>query len=120
MVDQLEVKQEVEILEVATGFEMRNKYKVFNALGQQVYYAREDTDLFTRQWGTLRPFDMNITDRQGQEAIHLSRLCKCQGCCCFCCLQEMEVCSPPGTLIGKIEQQWSCFPKFVIKDQVGQ
>ena len=76
VVDQLEVKQEVEILEVATGFEMRNKYKVFNSLGQQVYYAREDTDLFTRQWGTLRPFDMNITDRQGQEAIHLTRLCK--------------------------------------------
>ena len=47
MVDQLEVKQEVEILEVATGFEMGNKYKVFNALGQQVYYAREIDPAFS-------------------------------------------------------------------------
>ena len=73
MVDQLEVKQEVEILEVLTGFEMANKYKVLNSLGQQVYYVREDTDLFTRQYGRMRPFDMNISDMQGLEVIHLKR-----------------------------------------------
>ena len=41
-----------------------------------ISHPREDTDLFTRQWGRLRPFDMNITDREGQEAIHLTRPCK--------------------------------------------
>ena len=73
MVDQLEVKQEVEILEVITGFETANKYKVLNPLGQQVYYAREDTDLFTRQYGSMRPFDMIITDMQGLVVIYLKR-----------------------------------------------
>ena len=40
MLDQVLVKQKVEILEAFTGFETKNKYKVFNSLGQQVYYAK--------------------------------------------------------------------------------
>ena len=27
-------------------------------------------------------------------------------CCCFCCLQKMEVFSPPGKLVGTVEQDW--------------
>ena len=122
MVDQLLVKQKVEILEAFTGFETANKYKVFNSLGQEVYYAKEDTDCCTRQCcGPARPFDMNITDMQGQEVIHLNRPLRCQSCCFPCCLQELEVSSPPGSVIGKIEQKWSIiYPNFVIKDQVSQ
>jgi len=122
MVDQLLVKQKVEILEAFTGFETANKYKVFNSLGQQVYYAKEDTDCCTRQCcGPARPFDMNITDMQGQEVIHLNRPLRCQSCCFPCCLQELEVSSPPGSVIGKIEQKWSIiYPNFVIKDQMGE
>ena len=83
---------------------------------------QEDTDWLTRQCcGPMRPFDMNITDMQGQEVIHLNRPLRCQGCCCPCCLQELEVSSPPGTTIGKIEQQWSIiYPKFLVKDQMGE
>ena len=72
---------------------------------------------------------MNITDLMGQEVIHLNRPLRCQLCCFPCCLQvsqvlhktllldiyispfavfqEMEVSSPPGTVIGSISQQWS-------------
>ena len=33
----------------------------------------------------------------------------------------MEVTSPPGTLIGSIQQEWSIFkPKFSVKDVTGQ
>ena len=83
---------------------------------------KEDTDCLTRQCcGPMRPFDMNITDMQGQEVLHLNRPLRCQGCCCPCCLQELEVSSPPGTTIGKIEQQWSIiYPKFLVKDQMGE
>ena len=68
---------------------------------------------------------MNITDLMGQEVIHLNRPLRCQLCCFPCCLQvssftkqnktkqkllkEMEVSSPPGTVIGTISQQWSIF-----------
>ena len=116
MVDQLIVQQKVII-----GVDTANKYKVFDSHGQQVYDAKEETDCCsTRQcFGLERPFDMNITDMQGTEVIHLNRPLRCQSCCFPCCLQELEVSSPPGTVVGKIEQQWSIIhPEFVIKDQV--
>ena len=43
MVDQLFVKQSVEILEAFNGFETKNKYEVFNSLGQQILYSKEDS-----------------------------------------------------------------------------
>merc|ERR1719151_372115 len=120
-VDQLLVKQKVEILEAFTGFETENKYKVLNSAGQEVYKAKEDTDCCTRQCcGPARPFDMNITDNTGMEVIHLNRPLRCQACCFPCCLQELEVSSPPGSVIGTVEQQWSClYPRFLIKDESG-
>ena len=121
MVDQLLVKQKVEVLEVITGFETANKYKVMNSLGQDVYKAKEDTGCCTRQCcGPARPFDMNITDNSGLEVIHLNRPLRCDNCCFPCCLQEVEVSSPPGSVIGTVEQEWSIlYPRFVIKDQSG-
>jgi len=119
MVDQLLVKQQVELLEAFTGFETANKYKVLNSLGQDVFYAKEDTDCCTRQCcGPSRPFDMDISDNSGMEAIHLSRPLRCQSCLCFCCLQSMEVSSPPGTVVGTIEQNCTfIYPSFTIKDE---
>eukprot|EP00094_Tigriopus_californicus_P001629 TCALIF_01576-PA protein Name:"Similar to Plscr2 Phospholipid scramblase 2 (Mus musculus)" AED:0.54 eAED:0.54 QI:0/0/0/0.5/1/1/2/0/131 len=42
--NQVLVKQKVEIFEAFTGFETSNKYKVLNAMGQPVFSAQEDTD----------------------------------------------------------------------------
>ena len=92
MVDQLLIKQKVEVLEAFTGFESANKYKVLNSLGQEVFSAKEDTDCCTRQCcGPGRPFEMNIVDNQMQEVLHLVRPLRCQACCFPCCLQELEV-----------------------------
>ena len=56
-IDQLIVKQKVELLEAFTGFETNNKYKIKNSMGQDVYKAEEDTDCCTRQCcGPSRPF----------------------------------------------------------------
>ena len=121
MVDQL-FEHSVEVLEAFTGFETKNKYEVFNSLGQQILYSKKDTDCCTRQcWGPIRPFDMTLTDIQGQELINLNRPLRCQCCCYSCCLQELEVSNPPDTVIGRVEQKWSIiYPKFVIKDQLGE
>ena len=63
---------------------------------------------------------MMLTDNEGQEVIHLKRPLRCQDCCFPCCLQEMEVSSPPGTIIGTICQEWSIFhPRLLIKDCLG-
>jgi len=117
-IDQLLCKQQIELLEMFTGFETNNKYKIKNTLGQNVYFAVEDTDCCTRQCcGPARPFDLKIFDNSNQEVIHLQRPLRCSECCCPCCLQELEVTSPPGTVIGYIIQKWSILkPKFEICD----
>merc|ERR1719341_30128 len=107
-IDQLLVSQQVELLEAFTGFETANKYKVQNSLGQQVYFAAEDTDCCTRQCcGSSRPFDMKIMDNTQNEVIHLNRPLACSSCFFPCCLQSIEVTSPPGTVIGYVKQEWS-------------
>ncbi|XP_023323277.1 phospholipid scramblase 2 [Eurytemora carolleeae] len=120
--DQLLVKQTVEMFEAFTGFETNNKYKIQNSLGQKIFMAKEDTDCCTRQMcGPARPFEMNICDLTGTEVIHLYRPLACQTCCFPCCLQTLEVHSPPGTIIGTVEQEWSILhPRFVVKDESGE
>nr|CAB3264956.1 phospholipid scramblase 1 [Phallusia mammillata] len=118
-VDQLLIHQKVELLEAFTGFETANKYQVKNSLGQKVYFAAEDSDCCTRQCcGPCRSFDMKILDNSQREVIHLERPLRCASCWTPCCLQEMTVHSPPGTVIGYIEQQWDmCLPKFNILNE---
>ena len=112
----------MELLEAFTGWESCNKYKIMNNLGQDVFFAKEDTDCCTRMCcGPGRPFEMNIVDNSGKEVIHLVRPLRCQGCCFPCCLQELEVHSPAGTIIGSVEQKWTlCTPLFAIKNERGE
>lgn len=126
MIDQLIVKQKLEMLEAVAGvmgygLETSNKYKIKNVLGQNVYKAVEDTDCCTRiACGPARPFDMIIKDNADREVIHLNRPLRCSTCCFPCCLQSLEVSSPPGTVIGYVNQLWSCIkPKFEITDADG-
>ncbi|XP_066285599.1 phospholipid scramblase 2-like [Branchiostoma lanceolatum] len=120
-IDQLLVKQQVELLEAFIGIEGDNKYKIKNAMGQQVYFAAEDNDCCTRQCcGNVRSFEMKIFDNTQQEIIHFSRPLRCMNCFWVCCLQELEVQSPPGTTVGWVRQIWHPFlPKFEIEDAAG-
>lgn len=124
--DQVFIKQKVEKLEAIAGIigfsiEMQNKYKVKDRLGNEMYSAKEDTDCCTRNCcGASRPFDMVIKDNQEREVIHLNRPLRCQSCFFPCFLQTLEVSSPPGTVIGTVEQEWSIIkPRFRICDQSG-
>lgn len=117
-VDQLLVKQEVELLEIVLRVETENSYQIWDNAGHQLFYAKEDSDCLTRNCcGPIRPFDMVITDSHGKEVIHLYRPLACQ-CCCFpCCLQMIEVHSPRGNIIGRVQQEWSCMvPQFKVLD----
>ncbi|XP_078486037.1 phospholipid scramblase 2-like [Ciona intestinalis] len=118
-VDQLLVHQKVELLEAFTGFETNNKYEVKNTLGQKVYFAVEDNDCCTRQCcGPCRSFDMKILDNSQREVVHIERPLRCASCWTPCCQQQMTVSSPPGTVIGHVEQTWDLFlPKFNILNE---
>lgn len=121
-IDQLLVKQKVELLEAFTGFETNNKFTIKNSLGQKVYWAAEDNDCCTRNCcGPHRPFDMKIMDIHKTQVLHLYRPLRCDSCCFPCCLQTMEVSSPPGNVIGTVEQNWSIFtPSFDLKVYTSQ
>ncbi|XP_063058566.1 phospholipid scramblase 1 [Engraulis encrasicolus] len=115
-VDQILIHQQVELLEAIIGFETKNKYEIKNSMGQKIFSAKEDTNCCNRNCcGPARPFDMEIKDHNDQEVIHLIRPLRCASCCCPCCLQEMEIQSPPGTTIGYVVQNWHPFlPKLSI------
>nr|XP_033780399.1 phospholipid scramblase 2-like [Geotrypetes seraphini]XP_033780401.1 phospholipid scramblase 2-like [Geotrypetes seraphini] len=121
-IDQILIHQIVEMVEVLTGFETNNKYEIRNSMGQQIFFAQEDTDCCTRNcWGSLRPFNMQITDNAGREIIHVYRPLKCGSCCFPCCLQKMEVQSPPGVPIGYIVQNWHMWKgKFSVQNAAGE
>lgn len=120
--DHLMVCQKTEMLEVFSGFEGANKYEVKTGKeGQVMFYAKEDNDCCTRMvCGNSRPFEMNIMNTQGQEVMRLDRPLRCSSCWYPCCLQKVEVQSPPGTVIGTVEQEWSiCDIKLAIKNEGG-
>uniref|UniRef100_A0A8C3A7J1 Phospholipid scramblase n=1 Tax=Cyclopterus lumpus TaxID=8103 RepID=A0A8C3A7J1_CYCLU len=99
------------------GFETNNQYEIKNSLGQKIYKAKEKNDCCTRNCcGSLRSFDMKIKDTTDREVIRLIRPLRCVSCWCPCCLQEMEVQSPPGTTIGYVKPGLHPFlPNFSIQ-----
>ncbi|XP_022162476.1 phospholipid scramblase 2-like [Myzus persicae] len=121
-IDELLIKQQVGIIEALIGFETNNKYVIKNNAGEKVFYAVEDNDCCTRNcWGSMRPFEMKILDSYKNEVIHLSRPLACQICLFPCCLQRIEVFSPPGCLIGIVEQDWSILkPIFTIRNAANE
>ncbi|XP_062512040.1 phospholipid scramblase 1-like [Corticium candelabrum] len=120
-VDQLLVHQLVQIVQVLTGFETENKYVIKNSMGQQVYYAAEMSDCCERQFcGPKRSFSMSIVDNLGREVIHLERPFRCGGCLCPCSLNVLEVQAPAGTVIGYVNEKYTCFnPQFHVSDATG-
>lgn len=118
LVDQILVKQKVEVFEILTGCEMKNKYQVQNSVGQQIFFMKEDVDFCTRQCcGPMRPFDMKVLDNAEREVMHLKRPYRCGPCswCGGCCQMEIEISAPPGQLIGFVKQDPTyCSPAWTV------
>lgn len=118
-IDQLVIKQQVELLEMVTDIETNNKYKVKNSMGQTVYKAKEKSGFCMRQCcGHNRSFKMEIKDNAGREVLKLDRPFNCN-CICFpCCLHEMDVLSPiTGQKLGHIKQNWHLtHPRMTVYD----
>ncbi|XP_074653854.1 phospholipid scramblase 1-like isoform X2 [Tubulanus polymorphus] len=108
--DQIIIKQMVELLEVFTGWECKNKYKLMNSMDQQSYYAFEMSDACMRMFcGSGRGFEMHVVDNAGAEVIRIHRPFKCCAGCCWCadtdcCAQELHIEAPVGNVIGYVRQ----------------
>ncbi|KAH3863167.1 phospholipid scramblase 1-like [Dreissena polymorpha] len=106
--DQVFVKQKIEMLEVLTGFETANRYAVLNKDMQQIYYVQEESSLCERCFFPLnRGFQLHMTDNNSQEIIRMSRDFKCCMGCCWCaggfCQMVINVEAPVGILVGRIK-----------------
>ena len=119
--DQLLVKQTMEVLEMFTGFETSNKYKVQNSLGQECYKAVEESDFCSRQFcGPSRSFKVHIKDHTGRSVIEVERPFVCAVLPCLSsCRFEMTVKAPlTGEILGVVKQEFFCCePKFSVYDK---
>ncbi|XP_038078973.1 phospholipid scramblase 1-like [Patiria miniata] len=120
-IDQLLVHQHLELFEILTNYETNNRYQVKNSLGQQIYFAHEESNFCVRQCcGGKRGFMMHITDNSNQEVLRLNREFKCCGGCCWCancdCVAaDISVEAPAGNVIGYVRQSQSWwYPNYDI------
>ncbi|KAH9374837.1 hypothetical protein HPB48_011138 [Haemaphysalis longicornis] len=73
---------------VLVPYEQRNKYLVKNTMGQFIFLALEESDLFQRCCcGVRRAFVMRVMDYRNVEVLRFVRPLRCECVCCFCCLQ---------------------------------
>ncbi|GMS94927.1 hypothetical protein PENTCL1PPCAC_17102, partial [Pristionchus entomophagus] len=84
------IKQVTDFIEVAVGWESRNKYVIMNGEGKKMYYAFEESDDCERMCCEKdRGFTIHITDNTGREVMRVTRN---YGCCAGGC-----VCAVPGS-----------------------
>merc|ERR1711881_624558 len=83
--DQLLVNQQVDLGEVMTGIEMKNRYEITNSAGQRCYFANEESECCERMCcGPNRGFIFHITDNSGKEVMRITRIFElCGGCVCL-------------------------------------
>ncbi|CAF1037754.1 unnamed protein product [Rotaria sordida] len=123
MLDSLFVKQIPSISEAIFGIAAEAKFDIFNDRKEQLFQAFETSSFCQRLFCTSRrQFILRIVDNSNQEIILVKREFKCCSGCCWCanatcCSQEVTVESPPGTLIGTVSQEGSCWRlRLAIKD----
>ncbi|XP_043849269.1 phospholipid scramblase 4-like [Dromiciops gliroides] len=119
------VHQQIELLKILTDFETNNRYEIKTDSGQMIYLVTEDTDdLIRNRYGSSRPFTLRVTDCRDHEIMRFHRPYKFSFCCCCCCcccdsmIQELEVDSPPGSVLGYVRQNGNhCQGKFRIENE---
>lgn len=111
MIDSFQVEQIKSFLEAFTGWDTNNKYVIKNAVGQQAYYAVEDTDTCMRVCcGNQRGFQINVLDNMQNVVMRISREFKCCTGCCWCagccdhCAFEVTIEAPVGQVVGYVKQ----------------
>ncbi|KAI8486378.1 hypothetical protein Bbelb_358770 [Branchiostoma belcheri] len=128
-IDQIIVHQQIELFEAFTNVQMANKYAIKNSMGQQIFFAYEDSEFCMRICcGPQRSFTFHVLDNAGHEVMRMRREFKCcagcpwcASCARDCCAFEVYVESPPGQLIGMAIQSGSKWkPHYEIMNANGE
>ncbi|XP_067309484.1 phospholipid scramblase 1-like [Pseudorasbora parva] len=103
--------------EVCCGITSNTRYKVKDDIGNKVFSILEDSDYCNRNLSTRRSFVMNVINDSNKEIIRLVHPFVCG----TCISHELEVQSPPGTVIGHVRHIWGVWqPKFTVENARGE
>ncbi|XP_017486069.1 PREDICTED: phospholipid scramblase 1-like [Rhagoletis zephyria] len=119
-VDQLVVIQEVDMLQVFTGYESHNRYSVKNAANQNVYYCVETSDVLTMNlMHSDRPFEIIVMDNFGVPVLRASRPYHFGSILCGC-PDLLQVSTGNGQPLGTVQEQFKCCgSRFTVHDANG-
>lgn len=112
---ELIVQQEVEQLEVFTGFETANRYRVLTVEGDTLLYASEESGWLGRQFlGKHRPMTLHVVDGDGNPVLTASRSF-------FWFLSHLHVEDGEGNPVGSLHRRFGILKrKFTVEDASGQ
>lgn len=111
----IHLKQKIDTLEVLTGWQVRNKFRLTDpTTGNVIGLFKEESDTCQRQCcKNNRAFTANIVDSEGQVIFSLDRPLHCNCFCCpqandGCCGQEITSKDASGNQIGKVTMMQQC------------
>ncbi|OWF37708.1 phospholipid scramblase 3-like [Mizuhopecten yessoensis] len=125
--DFIKIRQKVDLAELFTPWEVKNRYEVCDRNDQVFMYVTEESDTCERLCflPVQRGLVLHVTDVNGQEIAQIKKNFKCcaGGSCCAsadCCAMEMWVDQPVGRTLAHVRQMvYCCSPKFHVFDGNG-
>ncbi|CAK1540269.1 unnamed protein product [Leptosia nina] len=117
-VSSLLIQQTVEIHHLTSNIKSENLYTVKVPSGQTLFLASESSSKYQRLFcGVGRGFTMQLHDNTRQRVMDMERRLAAASCCFPCRLQEMQVVTPPGDYLGRVQQQWTWLvPFYLVKN----
>lgn len=99
--DVLKVAQQVEPLQVFTGFETANRYRVSGANGESIVFAHEESSFLAKQLlRGHRPMTLNVIDDGGQTQMVAQRKF-------FWFFSHLEMLRSDGSPLARMQQRFS-------------
>ncbi|GAB0091771.1 Phospholipid scramblase [Sergentomyia squamirostris] len=104
----IHIQQTFELTDNLSSVSSENRYTVRAGSGEALFFASETSTKNHRLiWGSSRPFSMHLTDKGNQESMTLHRSMGIGPLCCTCVSQSLQVWTPPGDLLGFVEEGYS-------------
>ena len=110
----LTVRQAVEMLQVFTGLEGKNRYRILDPGGNEILYAYEESGFWGRQLlGGHRPLELKFIDSQGQLELTARRNF-------YWFFSHLELVATDGSRVGRMERRFKLIGRrFDLYDDKG-
>ena len=112
---ELVVRQTKEMLEIFTGFETANRYRVLTPEGEEAMFCYEESGMLSRQFmGSHRPLNLHVIDTKGQPVLNANRNF-------FWFFSHLNVQDGSGASLGSLHRKFGMLNrKFALLDSGGR